>query len=1708
MNSSKSKEPNIPQKHGQGENSYKGVEQPTLESKHDTSSSGTLVLRIDPGKSSKVLKIRVIIHSISLVTTEGQRKQLAVTDHLLELEMDHRRGRSFVLSGPVGQYQELFVEIAELAVLLKESKEWDTILANADIVLPFEKARVHSNSTTEISLSLDPDRLLSNEGEIDDVITARIRSLDDTEVRYKFPGEEDTIEFTTRLGYPGGVTERFALRVVSYTTPQVTEFVLHRGDTEGLPELFRGQAIVGPLVDIQSENGVKGVFELTVPYDPVLVERTGVSLQDLIVMQVDDDGNLFRELRPIKVDSENQTLTVRIHSFSTFFACTPGIIVEHPEFFLNNVDEIIGIESGSAFTITGHTSDIRATVTIQGIAPTRRWNALGQFLFEGVPFPQREATFLLEAHIEGLVKHVCEITVRKPFPPKGITVPNRLYGPRVLITPDNLPYVSVVVNWSRTFEQHNPFLYWPKNDSSGWSWRPLLPDLWFENQAARAAILNNNLFADDRPDVPMVDVDENLPEWSRFYESLQRHLTGLSEAERQQSLVAALMKQASSQYKLGRLTISPTLPLISLEEEKIGVAFVVATADGIEAVSRSSLRNNLRFLYKPWRREEDSGFAVLAGQLIYTEVTPGGGIHHEMMADGIWCATVVLRKNPLTNLPSIMALGVEADDGERAISRLLFFQKMQNGEWEVQTIWEDQPIIDADFVFAPDGEPRVVASTASDQTPLKGHLHELFRTDTGWHSLSITWSGVDYNPDGLDLGLWPRLTIDERGRTVLGFAVDLVMIGVDWIICIREPEGWIAARVAVGHTSDLTGASMPRGDLNFTSGAVGQSHMSFAHWAPTLAMKDPGKLWYAYGNGVLHLAEIDLQTFEVKDQSVDIDRMTGFYPDMARRPNGAVALVYKDSWGSGDFSSNRAKDDLFFFSSDASNFVPHPLGISNISFPWGILLSSISLGSFGQNHIPLDCASIIGGSASELMTSILLRRRFHVKLLPASNQFVVNYLRLFDRYPHLADFIESFPRRIGATQITIDNRDFPDEEIEEIDITIFDPLTTIQGDFIDELDSKTFSAEFRGKANAQGVPIGPAQEEITTVTVKVKGSIWEIEDRQAFSDEVGNLPQTFRVTRVEGGFEISLPPLLIVTDRDERRDKNGRRTPCGLNELIWQRYSSDFTQRFTSFVPTLPQELLDKVYMIVFSDMSLSRYEPSPPSREPQQGAMRFTITIPSFYAAGYEGSHHWHAHFARPASLSFELAPYVAYNKDKDFNAINWYWRGKSQASVDIDLEINGLAGFLADLFGKEDALERMFRVEAESILTELPGLPEVFQNALTDWANSQFDNDPRLDAVFLKGWFLTRYFRPQIDHLEPVSLLQAFPQHLHLGASTIGESPVQRTLLLQSVGNVPVSLEDIRLENPEGDFSIVPPVTWPRLLQPGVFVDVDIAFSPEQPPGHRSNALVVQYNEGQNSVIPLTGYSEAPPRALMRLVPSQLHFGVVTPGHPLDREIQVFNDSQVPLEISTLTIHADPPQQDRFSLNTQTPLIIGGGGRGVISLRYSPKLAPPDANQAVLAIDSNDYHSPRAEAQLYGVAATIDVLVVPLEITFNDSQLYSVIIANLPANFPPDLIRILAGVRNFHIHNIGSAELILAGSSFQIQDANSAPSLHFELLDADYNPMPQADRSVPAGGSLDLIVRFRPKAVGDHEASLTLQFVDPQHPDISINITGRGVS
>lgn len=1726
--------------------------------------AAALILSWRAGESAGSGLLSALIGSVHLEAA-GKKTPALIRNRRIEIDPRGRPGQSLTLACPPGRYDRIVVAFENLA-------RHDRIDLELEVSI-----EARSGMVTRVELVVDAAALASGR-----------------DPRTAFKASATLMGESARMAIDSSRTQTVSLdasdvhgvrRVGAGLTvgpgslPGGAQVQVRRRDPDGLPALFPRQMRVGPVIDLNADAEPQRALEVTVPYDAAAVAGIGATPDKLVVLRLDDARAVYQELRPFRVDTANHTISVRTSRLSSFFACTGGITVELPEPFRNVAGDTLFYVTADRATVAGRVEAPEAVVTLQGLDFDSSWNRSGRFAFEGVQLlPLIESPVRLRAEVDGVLAHTCDVTLRRPAPPKRIGTAHRFAGPTLKFLPAGTPVVSTGIvqvgrsseagvlprlgSWQRSLARYGGVLQ--EYDAEEESWRSInvVPESFFENEAARMAVDGLNVF------FPPLAIDDTIPEDMRFLRAVEAFLERRGEPEPGGG-VREILDFAFRQVGLGVHSLSSTLPFVRMDDGFYGVAYAAATYEGIRAADASALQPFLDRLYgqqfEPLPRQR-----VPAGRLFFRRVSRGASEDPELVTDAlVWCTSLAMQLDPDTGQPVILALAQRPAEavGDAAPvtgASLLLCRRRSDGTWAQEQVPGSHPYVSADFAFAADGSIRIAAARlhpSGFEDALNCRMVLVGRAGELWIEEPITWVEGPYGIQR-DRGIWPRLAFDARGRLVIAFCYDAkafappidpeapyrpptrplaIDVGVHWFVGVYDGVEWRMNRVALAEHVDLAGSNDH--DFDLALGISGQSGAGFVHWAPSIVADPRGTLWMSYGKGALHLMEIDIDSLEGTDRTVDIDRTTGFYPSLALRASGVPAVAYKDFFGRGerrrldevrDFTTEHV-DDLHYFRFDEGNFVPP--GNPPEPLAPGFAIDYVNLQGFAE-RVPLSCENLTRGN--ELLASLLMHATFDWGILPGRDpNGPVRDLRIKLSHPPLANHLERLFPRPDVFEVFIRN-DRTDEDIKRIDLTIFGDLFAI-----DDPDGK-LREELQLRSMGQ-VPVDPPPEEeedeiperspdyvggerphdrprptrprrprrvtpirlrnhfgrngwplsrdanLTVQAPEGDRTFWALTDAAAFATATGATAQVYQI-HVDGSrLIVRIPPRITVTDRGDRNAE-----VCGHPQDFWDFLASSLAGGLADIIPPLPEEV--RTAKLIAAAGIRFRRESQDPAR-PQQGSVRFVATVPHFVAWG-DDPETYVLRTTTASELGFSLAPFVVQGQ------LEWYPRDTFVRLGEVDLTIDassalpwwvvllGVTGplFVAGVFIAteivEDILGGLAVERSGEFLDQVGGLAGLLQPLYSDFSRRRFPDGrpPALDAVLMRDQILTYWTRE--DGAERRTIFLATPDRLGLVAA-VGAPPARRNFLLQNAGEVPVSLDDVALETPGGEFRFASTPVWPAVLLPGEAEVVGIEFVPDLPPGTRANTVNVRFNGADTITVPLSGLAQSP-RSLVVRPAERLAFGVVTLGASRVMRVELANQGQGPLTVSAIRVEGDAANRGLFVVAPAAPLAVAALSSAFLDVTFTPRSMLTGGNQATLIVESDDPVNPHVEVRLVGFAAAANLLVVPTALAFTDTPVGG----GLPENRQP-----------ITLYNTGLAAVTIIGGSLRLVDPVGAASPHFQLLDNGTQPIPQQDVTLPSGGQLVVLARFRPTAVGDQYAALRLRSSTAGQADVTVLMEGRGV-
>ncbi len=1727
----------------------------------------------DPGDDERL----TVVLGDAQLEADRTKTPLAAKGRRIELDLRRPAEATVTLSCPPGKYERLVLRIDSLALFARGKEDPRLKMEPFEVVVE-EGIDAQSDMVTRVELLVSSAvnaRALNPRPTVK--ATARLVGA---EVQAKIDGSADQTIALDPSDILGQRTAGAGIRVGRGALPPGTVVDVRRRDPQGLPDLFPRQRRVGPVIEIQAATQPRAAVEVTVPYDAAELTAAGASPEQIVVLRLDDRRTAYHELRPYRIDTVNRTVTVRTPGFSSFFACTGGITVEIPEAFHNLVGDTLFYVPDGDTTVAGRLAANGAVVTLTGAPFASSWSRADRFSFEQVRLLDRlETRVQIRAEVAGMMPHTCDITLRRFAPPKRVSTVHRFAGPTLGFLDIGTPAVTTgiiqrgrltnadifpaLADWQTSLVRYTGVLQ--EYDAVGETWRtiPVVPESYFENEAARGAIIILAIFRDPIP------VDETLPEGIRFLSALNADVAQPTDEFTRRFLDTAFNFLGPRVHSL-----SSTMPLLQMEGDSYGVAWVASTWEGTQAANANGLQRYLDQLYGqqldplPLQR-------IPAGRLYFRRVSRNGSAEPELVAENVWCTSVAMRRHPRTGAPTILALEMRpvprSADGRppAEAASLLVCTRRDNGTWIVDRAGRNRPYVSADFEFDASGAMHIVAAHVDPSgfdDALNCHLIRLSRAGELWVEEPVTWVEGPQNRERRR-GSWPRVAFDARGRLVLAFCYDAPALaapiaevtfvpptripidaGVHWFAGVLENGTWRMQRIDGADFADLTGADDGTRDAAFGRGMSAQSRAGFVHFAPSIVPDPRGTLWMAYGKGALHLAEIDLDTLTATGRTVDVDRTTGFYPSVALRDAGVPAVAYKDLFGTDDH-------DVHYFRLDEGNLVPP--GQPREPLAPGHAIDFLNLTSFGA-RLPLSCANVrqilgnvIFGAVlnpaeldrvvNPLLESLIMHATFDWALLPGRAERLLRDLRVHRSHPQLADHLEQVFPRPDIIEVFIKN-DRTDEDITRIDLTLFGDLLSVDdvdGRLREELDLRSRGQlpppppveeeddlpderdpdidQGRGPGRPPRPPGGrPSSRRPTPVRLRTHFQragwplsanenirvnapdrfrpFWELVDHAPFGVRPGAIRQVYQIFVDGTRLTVRLPARVTVTGRN---DSSAR--VCDLSQDDWDLAGTFLAGRIGGILPPIPNDVADKAYIIAAAGIRF-RKETRDPARA-QQGSVRFTANVPHLLVWG-EDIAEVILRTKTPSELGFTLAPFVQEGRLRWFPREGFSHIGEIEATI-TESSILAIVEFLTfALFGAlvyglvrvgralGESLIEGFAQEQVSGLTQFGGLAGLVEPIYAEWVRARFPNGdpPALEAVFLRDQILTYWTREDGDPRTTIFL--ATPSRLSLIAAVDGPA-VRRNLLLQNAGSLPVSLDDVTLASPGGEFRIASPPMWPRVLFPGEAETVTVELEADLPVGPRNNTLQARFNGDGLVEVPLSGLAQSPRRLVVRPA-DRLVFGVVNVGSSRVLRVELANEGEGPLTVSAIRVSATGANVGRFTAAPAAPLTVPAVSSRFLDVTFTPQAMLAGGNEATLVIESDDPVRPRVEVRLSGLGAAGSLLVVPPSINFGNTPVGG----SSPENRRP-----------LGLFNTGAASVTINGSSFRLVDPVGNVSPHYQLLSNAGLPLPQQDVTIRSGDQFAMQVRFRPTAAGEHFATLRLTASTAGVGEIAVLMSGRGV-
>ncbi|MBI2376946.1 MAG: choice-of-anchor D domain-containing protein [Deltaproteobacteria bacterium] len=358
-------------------------------------------------------------------------------------------------------------------------------------------------------------------------------------------------------------------------------------------------------------------------------------------------------------------------------------------------------------------------------------------------------------------------------------------------------------------------------------------------------------------------------------------------------------------------------------------------------------------------------------------------------------------------------------------------------------------------------------------------------------------------------------------------------------------------------------------------------------------------------------------------------------------------------------------------------------------------------------------------------------------------------------------------------------------------------------------------------------------------------------------------------------------------------------------------------------------------------------------------------------------------------------------------------------------------------------------------------PGLDEGSVRVETSaWNDPSTSVDETIQFVSLRA----TYSGPDINPL-PVSV--------NFGTVPIlPAAPVARNLLLQNIGNTPLTISNIVFNSPTAEITVGALPSFPRAVAPGDSVTLALAYRPNDAGLDTAKVIVSSDDPDESTLtVEVRGIGGVPDTCSISVTPSIVNFGLVERGRVASLPLDVKNGGSVPCSVSGIHLEGDPS----FTSASPPDVSIAPGLQHRVTLSYAPTAYANHQSELVFA--SDDPNAPTFRVQVSGASAPSDVRVIPSVLDFST-------------------VPVTCGSPNraVTVYNTGT-------SAVTVNRAYLDPSTSPEF---SLNPF-GTPATVPAGSSIDMTLRYRPADIGPDSGILFIEHSAAPAP-VAVPLMGEG--
>jgi len=304
--------------------------------------------------------------------------------------------------------------------------------------------------------------------------------------------------------------------------------------------------------------------------------------------------------------------------------------------------------------------------------------------------------------------------------------------------------------------------------------------------------------------------------------------------------------------------------------------------------------------------------------------------------------------------------------------------------------------------------------------------------------------------------------------------------------------------------------------------------------------------------------------------------------------------------------------------------------------------------------------------------------------------------------------------------------------------------------------------------------------------------------------------------------------------------------------------------------------------------------------------------------------------------------------------------------------------------------------------------------------------------------------------------------PTNLAFGDVEVGQS-LSQNFLLKNLGDAVLQISDMTSSNSQ--FT----VTKVTAVPPGVTMSISVRFVPASL-GTKVGIITITSNSpGEPTVvISVQGNGVLFPAPNIRIVPTTLDFGNVEVGKTLTKNLNIYNDGSIILQIQSITSGTN-------QFVVQNVYNITPGNSVVVPVQFVPSSL--GLKQDTITVKSNDPDEPNKIVAVKGTGISPpepDIDISPTTIDYGSIQVGKSL------------------VKSFQVKNVGSRQLTI----YNITSNNNQFTVINDIA------------FLNTGESANISVQFLPNSAGLKTATVTVTSNDPDESSKTVTLQGIGVS